>query len=106
MTHEDPHAAFRSGNIDGSQLLQIDPRLRRNPIEEEWSVERMEKAVLLTSVDKLVRWGQSNSIWPAVFGLACCAIEMMSVASPRYDIARFGGEVYRASPRQADGLMD
>jgi NADH-quinone oxidoreductase subunit B len=102
---DDPHAAHRAGEITSSQLLQLDPRLRRNPIEEEWTVDRMEKAVLLTTVDKLVNWGQANSIWPAVFGLACCAIEMMSVASPRYDIARFGAEVFRASPRQADLLI-
>jgi NADH-quinone oxidoreductase subunit B len=100
----DPHAAHHRGEISGGQLLQLDPNMRRNPVRE-WTVEEMEKAVLLTTVDKAVRWGQANSIWPAVFGLACCAIEMMSVASPRYDLARFGAEVFRASPRQADLLI-
>ena len=59
----------------------------------------------LTTVDKAVRWAQSNSIWPDTFGLACCAIEMMAIVSSRYDIARFGAEVFRSSPRQADLLI-
>jgi NADH-quinone oxidoreductase subunit B len=107
----DPHAAHRAGQINASELLQLDPRLRRNPVAaaEEWTLERTQKAVLLTTVEKATNWAvnhaQANSIWPAVFGLACCAIEMMSVASPRYDIARFGAEVFRASPRQADLLI-
>jgi NADH-quinone oxidoreductase subunit B len=58
---------------------------------------------LTTTVDSFLRWAQANSVWPLTFGLACCAIEMMNLASgPRYDIARFGSEAFRASPRQAD----
>ena len=64
-----------------------------------------ERTVLLTTIDKMVRWGQKSSIWPATFGLACCAIEMMSVTSSRYDLARFGSEAFRASPRQADLMI-
>lgn len=60
---------------------------------------------MVTSVDQLVRWAQSNSLWPLTFGLACCAIEMMNMVSPRYDAARFGAEVFRASPRQADVMI-
>src|SRR5690349_24516166 len=60
---------------------------------------------MLTTVEKALAWAQSNSIWPAGFGLACCAIEMMSLPSPRYDIARFGAEVFRSSPRQSDLLI-
>lgn len=60
---------------------------------------------MLTTVEKFVRWAQTSSMWPLTFGLACCAIEMMNLVSPRYDMARFGGEVFRASPRQADLMI-
>ena len=61
--------------------------------------------VALTSIDKLVNWGRSNSLWPLSYGLACCAIEMMATAAARYDLSRFGGEVFRATPRQADVMI-
>lgn len=60
---------------------------------------------LVAPLEKLVNWARGNSIWPAQFGLACCAIEMMSTAASRYDIARFGMEVFRASPRQSDVMI-
>ena len=63
------------------------------------------KGVLTTTVDKAIAWARSSSIWPATFGLACCAIEMMHTVTPRYDLARFGAEVFRASPRQADLMI-
>ncbi len=61
--------------------------------------------VVTTSLDKMVNWGRSSSLWPALFGLACCAIEMMATSASRFDIARFGSEVFRASPRQADLMI-
>jgi NADH-quinone oxidoreductase subunit B len=61
--------------------------------------------ILTTQVNKIIDWGRSASLWPALFGLACCAIEMMSTSSNRWDISRFGAEVYRASPRQADLMI-
>ena len=66
---------------------------------------RTSSRLLLTTVEKAVAWAQSKSIWPDTFGLSCCAIEMMSIVSPRYDIARFGMEAFRSSPRQADLLI-
>lgn len=60
---------------------------------------------LVAPLEKLINWAQSNSLWPAQFGLACCAIEMMSTAASRYDMARFGAEVFRASPRQSDVMI-
>src|SRR5207244_13321261 len=65
----------------------------------------LEQYVMLTTIEKAMAWTSSNSIWPAGFGLACCAIEMMSLPSPRYDIARFGSEVFRSSPRQSDLMI-
>jgi len=61
--------------------------------------------VLTTSLDKVINWGRSSAIWPALFGLACCAIEMMGAVGPRQDISRFGSELFRASPRQSDLLI-
>jgi NADH-quinone oxidoreductase subunit B len=61
--------------------------------------------VLTTSVDKMVQWARRSSIWPVTFGLACCAIEMMAMSCSRYDIARFGAEVFRGSPRQSDLMI-
>lgn len=60
---------------------------------------------LIAPLEKLINWARGNSLWPAQFGLACCAIEMMSTAASRYDIARFGMEVFRASPRQCDVMI-
>lgn len=60
---------------------------------------------LVAPLEKLIEWARSNSLWPAQFGLACCAIEMMSTAASRYDLARFGMEVFRASPRQSDVMI-
>ena len=67
--------------------------------------EALPSGVLLTSVEKFAGYARKSSLWPATFGLACCAIEMMSSGGPRYDIARFGMEVFRPSPRQADLMI-
>jgi NADH-quinone oxidoreductase subunit B len=61
--------------------------------------------ILTASLDGLVNWARKSSIWPMTFGLACCAIEMMAASASRYDIARFGAEVFRASPRQSDLMI-
>jgi NADH-quinone oxidoreductase subunit B len=60
---------------------------------------------LTTTVDKLVNWSRTYSTWPVTFGLACCALEMMGAAMAHYDISRFGMEIFRASPRQADLMI-
>ena len=67
--------------------------------------EKLPSGLLLTTVEKLAGYMRSGSLWPATFGLACCAIEMMATGGPRYDLARFGMEVFRASPRQADLMI-
>ena len=61
--------------------------------------------VFITSLNTIYNWSRRNSIWPMVFGLACCAIEMICAASSRYDLSRFGMEVFRATPRQADLMI-
>ncbi len=63
------------------------------------------EGVFLTSLDYAVNWIRKNSVWPMTFGLACCAIEMMSMGASRFDIARFGAEVFRPSPRQSDLMV-
>ncbi len=65
----------------------------------------LESSVLTTKLDDFIAWGRKNSLWPLPYGTACCGIEMMSVMGPRYDLARFGAEVVRFSPRQADLLL-
>ena len=67
--------------------------------------ELVPDGILTTTVEKMVNWARRSSLWPATFGLACCAIEMMATSAARYDLARFGAEVFRASPRQADLMI-
>jgi NADH-quinone oxidoreductase subunit B len=67
--------------------------------------EEFERGLLLTTLDSLVNWARRSSIWPASFGLACCAIEMMATGASRFDLARFGAEVFRGSPRQSDLMI-
>ena len=62
-------------------------------------------AIVTANLEKLVNWGRKNSVWPATFGLACCALEMMATGAAHYDLSRFGMEVFRASPRQADLMI-
>ena len=64
-----------------------------------------EEGVFTTTVGKVIAWGRYSSLWPALFGLACCAIEMMGASNSRFDLSRFGAEVFRASPRQADLMI-
>lgn len=61
--------------------------------------------VTITTLERIYNWGRANSLWPMMFGLACCAIEMIATAASRYDLARFGMEVMRPSPRQSDVLI-
>jgi NADH-quinone oxidoreductase subunit B len=72
--------------------------------ESSYGFEQPE-GIVLTSLDFTVNWIRKNSVWPMTFGLACCAIEMMSTGAARYDIARFGAEVFRPSPRQSDLMI-
>jgi len=75
------------------------------PPTQPWIEGRFEENVITTTLEQAVNWARQSSLWPMTFGLACCAIEMMATAASRYDIARFGMELYRGSPRQADLLI-
>ncbi len=85
------------------QLLARD--MLHGELEDEALERYVEQGVLTTTLDKAVSWARGNSFFPLTFGLACCAIEMMSVVASRVDIARFGFEALRASPRQADLII-
>jgi NADH-quinone oxidoreductase subunit B len=73
--------------------------------EEELIEEEIKHNIFLTTVDAVYNWGRKCSVWPVMFGLACCAIEMIGAAGARYDFSRFGMEILRASPRQADLMI-
>ena len=77
-------------------------------VETDLKIElgKQREGVFVTTVSEIYNWGRKNSVWPMQFGLACCAIEMIATTMARYDLARFGAEVFRPSPRQADLLDD
>jgi len=77
----------------------------KSEVDETLCADLAKKGVIWTSLDFLYNWGRRSSIWPMQFGLACCAFEMIAAACARYDIARFGAELFRASPRQADLMI-
>ena len=91
--------AFRAKQLSAQQLL-------RGDLDGRALEEYVEERVMLTTLEKAQNWARRNACWPLGFGLACCAIEMITViGSPRNDISRFGAEVVRASPRQADMII-
>jgi NADH-quinone oxidoreductase subunit B len=93
-------------SLSDLRVRQLQARdLLRGELDDEELERYVEERVLTTTVDKAVAWSQGNSLWPLTFGLACCAIEMMGVVASRVDIARFGFEALRASPRQADLII-
>ncbi len=79
--------------------------LLRGDLEGRDLEEYVEERLLTTTLENALNWGRANALFPMTFGLACCAIEMMSMVTSRYDIARFGAEAFRASPRQADMMI-
>ena len=74
-------------------------------VDENLKIELGKQGVFVTTIEELYNWGRRSSIWPMQFGLACCAIEMIATTMARYDLARFGAEVFRPSPRQADMMI-
>jgi NADH-quinone oxidoreductase subunit B len=74
-------------------------------LDEELKADLQKRGIFVASFEDLYNWGRKNSLWPLQFGLACCAIEMIATAAARFDMARFGAEVFRPSPRQADLMI-
>ncbi|HEX4757803.1 MAG TPA: NADH-quinone oxidoreductase subunit B [Terracidiphilus sp.] len=74
-------------------------------VDQQLKIELGKQGVFVTTIEELYNWGRRNSVWPMQFGLACCAIEMIATTMARYDLARFGAEVFRPSPRQADLMI-
>ncbi len=75
------------------------------PDPDQWLEEELRRGILLTSLDKILNWARLSSLWPATVFPACCAFEMIATAASRFDISRFGMELFRASPRQADLMI-
>ncbi len=96
-------------------MVMKNPKIKSIPFEEfkdnEYIINLVEELnatganVMVGTFDELINWGRANSLWPFCFGTSCCAIEFMSLGAARYDMARFGFEVARNSPRQADFIM-
>jgi NADH-quinone oxidoreductase subunit B len=89
---------FRARQLSAQQML-------RGELEGEDLERHVQESLLTTTLERAVNWARGNAMFPATFGLACCAIEMMSIVAARVDVARFGFEAFRASPRQADMLI-
>ena len=91
--------------IDFLKTNRLDPIPAFGEILSSEEAEQINRNVALTTLDSLVGWAHKSSVWPLSFGLACCAFEMMASAMSRFDLSRFGMEVFRTSPRQADLMI-
>lgn len=99
-------SAEGSSEKDDFRIRQLRARdMLRGDLEGDDLDQYVEQSVITTTLDKAVKWAQGNSIFPLTFGLACCSFELMSLVGPRMDVARFGGEAMRGTPRQADLII-
>lgn len=94
-------------DIDEGRTIEALKATSQTPIldPDGWLTEELQRSVLTAKLDAVLNWGRRWSLWPMQFGLACCAMEMVAAAALRFDISRFGMELFRASPRQADLLI-
>lgn len=103
------YEVISSDEIDAAEGLRINSLKEASkqaiPDPDRWLEEELRRNVLLTTVDYAVDWARSRSIFPLMFGLACCAFEMIGSAASRFDISRFGMDIFRWSPRQADLMI-
>jgi NADH-quinone oxidoreductase subunit B len=93
---------YEGGVIDALKARSVTPFPDPTPHADD---EEIPSNIILTTIDSVISWSRRYSLWPVTFGLACCAIEMMCMAASRFDTARFGMEIFRASPRQADLMI-
>ncbi len=98
MSTAAPRDRYLFGSLESSAKNQM-------KVQEANFGEEQPEGIILTSLDFAVNWVRKSSVWPMTFGLACCAIEMMSMGAARFDVARFGAEVFRPSPRQSDLMV-
>ena len=109
QSHDGETLQYRAWDLDRTEgrniqeLKDASPEPLSEPIVEV--PDDLKGNLMVTSIDALVNWGRKSSAWPVTFGLACCAFEMIASSMGRFDIARFGMEAFRASPRQADLLI-
>ena len=100
---------YSPAELDRDEGKAIEALMARSqqpiPDPDRWLKEEIERSVLTTTLDAALNWGRRWSVWPVAFGLACCAMEMIATAASRFDISRFGMELLRASPRQADLML-
>jgi NADH-quinone oxidoreductase subunit B len=94
----------RNGTRSGAPDIGREER-NGPPMDQKLKIELSQQGIVTTTLEELYNWGRKNSVWPMTFGLACCAIEMIATTMARYDLARFGAEVFRPSPRQADLMI-
>ncbi len=103
------YGVVSSNEIDIAEGLRINSLMAASqqpiPDPDKWLDEELSRNVLITTVDYVLDWARSRSIFPLMFGLACCAFEMIGAATSRFDIARFGMDIFRWSPRQADLMI-
>ena len=100
------YSAKELDRIEG-EAIESTKNLYQTPIADpdNWLTEDFSHNIILTTADSIINWARSSSVWPINAGLACCAFEMISAASSRFDISRFGMEIFRPSPRQADLMI-
>jgi NADH-quinone oxidoreductase subunit B len=94
-----------SRNQTQSSASDVQQKQKDFQMDQNLKIELSKQGIVTTTLEELYNWGRKNSVWPMTFGLACCAIEMIATTMARYDLARFGAEVFRPSPRQADLMI-
>lgn len=103
---EIPYVSSELDKIEGAQIDALMAASKEPyPDPVAWLHEELQQNVLLTSTEHVINWAKRYSVWPVLLGLACCAFEMICAAASRYDFSRFGMEVFRFSPRQADLML-